>query len=249
MFVLLIYIKRNIMKYSRTIFLSTITMILFSLVSCINCVEPQGEVTTENIILENFTKIEVAIPANVKIITGDSAKISISSYESYLSAIKTTVRRGTLKLEGDICNADNDEVNIVITLPELEGVSISGSANVFSEMPVRTDELELEISGSGQISLNVFANSIVSEISGSGEININGTCQKLKVEIAGSGEFKGLGLNSYKASIEIAGSGRASVFALNELDAEVAGSGVINYSGEPELSVDIAGSGSVNKIN
>ncbi len=237
------------MKYFRLTLVLFVAASLFSLSSCINCVEPQGEVTTENIKLDNFTKIEVAIPANIKIITGDSAKISITACESYITAITHTVRRGKLKLEGDICNANNDEVNIVITLPELSGISISGSASTFSKMPVRTDELELEISGSGQISLNVFANSIISEISGSGEININGTCQKLKVEIAGSGEFKGLGLNSYKASIEIAGSGRASVFALNELDVEVAGSGVISYSGEPKLSVDIAGSGLVNKIN
>jgi len=237
------------MKYSRIIFLLAITLVLFSIVSCINCVEPQGEITTENIKLDNFSKISVSIPANIKIVTGDSAKISISSYESYISAIKTTVRRNRLKLEGDICNATNDEVNIIITLPELSEVSISGSADVFSETPIKTDDLSLEISGSGNISLNVFANTIKNGISGSGNININGTCQKLTVDIAGSGEFKGLGLNSYKAKVSIAGSGKASIVALNKLDASVAGSGVISYSGEPELRINITGSGKINKIN
>ena len=214
-----------------------------------NCVEPQGEIITENIKLDNFTKISVSIPANIKIITGDSARISISSYESYIAAINTTVRRNRLKLEGDICNATNDEVNIIVTLPELSEISISGSANAFSGTPVRTDNLSLEVSGSGDISLNVFANTIRNNISGSGDININGTCQKLTVDIAGSGEFKGLGLNSYKAKVSIAGSGKASIVALNKLDADVAGSGVISYSGEPELRIDITGSGKINKIN
>lgn len=237
------------MKCFRLIFLSAITLSLFSLVSCMDCVEPAGEVTTKNVKLDNFTKIDVDIPANIKIVTGDSARISISSYESYLSAITHTVRRGKLKLEGNICNTDNEEINIVLTLPELSGISISGSANVHSETPVRTDGLALEISGSGKITLNVFANDINTDIAGSGVIIVNGTCQKLGVAISGSGEFKGLGLNSYKAKVKIAGSGNASVVALNKLNAMVAGSGEIRYSGEPELNVDITGSGKITKIN
>jgi len=237
------------MKYSRVIFLSAILLVVFNCTSCINCVEPQGEIITENVKLDNFSKVSVSIPANIKIVTGDSARISISSYESYIAAINTTVRRNRLKLDGNICNATNDEVTIILTLPELSEISISGSANAFSETPVRTDDLTLEISGSGNISLNVFANTIRNEISGSGDIIINGTCQKLKVDIAGSGKFKGLGLNSYEAKVSIAGSGNASIVALNKLNADVAGSGVISYSGEPKLSVNIAGSGKINKIN
>lgn len=237
------------MNYLRSTVFLFIGIILISLVSCINCVEPQGEVTTEKTKLDNFTKIEISIPANIKIVTGDSAHISISTYESYLSEIVPTVRRGKLILKGNICNATNNKVNIVITLPELSGIEIAGSANAYSETPIRTDELILDISGSGKISLNVFANNIFCEISGSGDINLNGTCQKLNVDIAGSGEFKGLGLNSYKANVDIAGSGNASIVALNKLDANVAGSGVINYSGEPKLSISISGSGKINKIN
>lgn len=237
------------MKPLRLIAIPALTIALFSFFSCINCVEPQGEVTTKNVKLENFTKLNVSIPANIRVETGDSAKISITSYESYLTAISTAVRRGKLNLKGDICNAGNNDVTIVVTLPELKGISISGSADIFSDTPVRTDKLKLDISGSGKISLNVFANEIVNDIAGSGIIIINGTCQKLAIDIAGNGEFKGLGLNSYKAKVDIAGSGNASVVALNKLDAEVAGSGVVSYSGEPELKIDIKGSGKINKIN
>ena len=249
MFVEPCYFKSNIMKYYRLTFCLMITLALFTLVSCMNCVEPTGDVTSETRKLDNFSKIEVGIPANIKIITGDSAKITITSYESYLTEITTKVRRGKLRLHGDICKADNSDVKIEITLPEFSGINISGSAHAYSETPIRTDKLSLGISGSGQISLNVFANTIDNLISGSGDIIINGTCQKLDVDIAGSGEFKGLGLNSYKAKVRIKGSGRASIVALNTLNAKVAGSGEISYSGEPELSVDISGSGKINKIN
>lgn len=244
-----VILNQTIMKYYRIITCYFVILALFSLVSCINCVEPTGEVRSESQKLENFSKIEVGIPANIKIITGDSAKITISTCESYLMAITTKVRRGKLRLEGDICNASKGDVKIEITLPELSGINISGSADVFSDTPVRTNRLFLGISGSGKISLNVFANTIENLISGSGDIIINGTCQKLDVDINGSGDFKGLGLNSYRAKVSIKGSGNASIVALNKLNAKVSGSGEISYSGEPELSVDISGSGKINKIN
>lgn len=237
------------MKYYKLTFFLSIALTMFWMVSCINCVEPSGEVTSETRKLDNFSKIEVGIPANIKIITGDSAKITISSYKSYLTAITTKVRRGKLHVHGDICKAVKSEVNIEITLPVLSGINVAGSANVYSETPVRTDKLSLGISGSGKISLSVFANTIENLISGSGDIIINGTCQKLYVDIDGSGKFKGLGLNSYTVKIRINGSGEATVVALNKLNAKVAGSGEISYSGDPELSVDISGSGKINKLN
>lgn len=249
MFVLPYYIKPNIMKYYRIATYLLVTTALFGLMSCINCVEPAGEVRSESQKLENFSKIEVGIPANIKIITGDSAKITISACESYLMAITTRVRRGKLRIEGDICNASREDVKIEITLPELSGINISGSADVFSDTPIRTNRLSLGISGSGKISLNVFANTIDNLISGSGDIIINGTCQKLDVDMDGSGNFMGLGLNSYRAKVRIKGSGKASIVALNKLNAKVSGSGEISYTGEPELSVDISGSGKINKIN
>ncbi len=116
-------------------------------------------------------------------------------------------------------------------------------------MPVRTDKLDMEIDGSGNITLNVFANIIGAEISGSGVIIVNGTCKELDVDINGSGNFKGLGLNTYEARVKLNGSGNASIVALNKLKATVAGSGEIRYSGEPELSVNITGSGKITKIN
>lgn len=237
------------MKLLKLLIVLHITAVIMSLSSCINCVEPTGEIKTQSRKLDDFTKIDMSIPGNIKIITGDSASIKITSCESYLNAITFEVRRDRLMLNGDICIADNDDVSIVITLPELCGISISGSANVFSETPIRTDELDIAVSGSGKVSLNVFTNSIICDIAGSGDINLNGTTKILDVDIEGSGSFKGLGLNSYKAYVEIAGSGNASVVALNKLEAKVAGSGEIKYSGEPELHIDITGSGKVNKIN
>jgi hypothetical protein len=227
----------------------SVIILLFTLSSCVNCVEPEGKIKTLNIKLDNFSRIDIEIPANIKIIVGDSAKITISAPESIVSQILTIVKRDRLNLEGNICKVKNNQINIQITTPNLSALKIKGSASVYSETPIKTDELIMKINGSGSIALNVFANSIISDISGTGDININGTCQDLVVDISGSGNFKGLGLNTYKAKVYIEGSGTASVVALNKLNAKVDGSGEVKYSGEPNLDINISGSGKITKIN
>ena len=249
MFVLPKHKNINVMKFVPTSISIIVIGILFSLSSCVNCIEPEGEIKTLDIKLENFTRIDVEIPANIKLITGDSAKITISAPESIVSQILAIVKRDRLNLEGNICNVKNNQINIQITTPSLSALKIKGSASVYADTPIRTDELVMKINGSGNISLNVFANSIVSDISGTGGININGTCKELVVDINGSGNFKGLGLNTYKAKVDIEGSGTASVVALNSLNAKVDGSGEIKYSGEPNLNINISGSGKITKIN
>jgi putative autotransporter adhesin-like protein len=225
-----------------------VTIVLIGLTSCnFNCIEPKGEIITENRLIETCSKIDIEIPSNVELVIGHEPNISITACESYLNEISTSVRRNKLIISGNVCNAITNDIRIILTLPEFSEIEISGSADVFSDSPLKSDFIDLNISGSGDINLNLFSNEVDCNINGSGTILLTGTCQKLKTEINGSGNFRGLGLNAYKADVKINGSGNASVQALNKLNAKVNGSGEIQYSGDPEIKIGISGSGRVYK--
>ena len=236
------------MKFLQSIVALILISTLLSISSCVNCIEPTGEQKTRSLKLDDFKKIELEIPANVKLIIGDSSMVRVSAPESIISQILLVVKNNRLNIEGNICPSDNSNIDIEITTPHVSSLKIKGSGNIFCETPIRTDDLSLKIKGSGKISLNVFANDIDVDISGTGDINLLGTCKNLDVNIDGSGSFKGLGINSYKAKVKITGSGIATVVALNNLTAKVDGSGEIKYSGEPKLSIDINGNGKITKI-
>lgn len=233
----------------KIILLFPIILILITTSCNFNCVDPSGSIITDKRDLEEFDGIKIDIPANVKIEIGTESSISIKTNEAYANAISTDIKRGKLSILGDVCKADNSDIQIIIRTTNLDRLRISGSADVYSETPVNTDDLDLQINGSGSISLNVFAKYITSEVNGSGLIDLKGTSQNMNLKINGSGDFKGLGLNTYVSKIKINGSGQASVVAHDKLTANVNGSGEIKYSGNPEISINIKGSGKVNKIN
>ncbi len=227
-----------------------IIIAMFSISSCnINCVEAKGPVTTENRDMETYNEISVEIPANIRLVPGDVYNLTITAPESYQRAITSEVRRNKLVLKGDVCNADNSDIEITLTLPTIPSVIISGSADLYSDVSMNANDIDLKIAGSGNIHLNLISNQIQCKIDGSGNILLSGTCQNLKAVINGSGNFKGLGLNSFTADIKINGSGNASIFALNKLNAKINGSGEIIYSGEPDINMGISGSGRISKAN
>ncbi|NQU34641.1 MAG: DUF2807 domain-containing protein [Bacteroidetes bacterium] len=238
------------MKKYKQLVLFVVPAILFSLSSCnFHCVDAEGDIITDNRIVESFNGIDISIPANVKIIMGDEPGITITAPESYVNAITTSITRNKLIILGDVCKADNSDIVIEITTTAIEVVKVSGSANVYSDFHIKSENLELKVNGSGSISLSIFTNDVDGDINGSGNIILNGTCQNIDVDINGSGDFKSLGLKSFRARVKISGSGKASVVAHNKLHATVHGSGEISYSGNPEISINISGSGEVNKVN
>ncbi len=239
--------KMRAFNYFKFILFS---VLLISLSSCEECIEGTGNIITEEFELSEFDNLSISVPANVIIKEGEKPTLRITTYESYMIAINKTVSGKRLDLEGNFCFAENEEIKIQITIPnDLEVIVVNGSANVHSDKSCKSDELDVKVNGSGNISLNIFTNRVFSNINGTGSIIMSGTCQKLSLGIAGSGIFRGKSLNTYEAKISIAGSGQASVIAFNDLDATVNGSGIINYSGNPDIDINISGSGKVNKID
>lgn len=237
------------MKTLRIFLISSLSILLIASSCNINCVDPIGPIVTDNRELDDFTGIHIKIPAEVKLVIGEKKGISIKSYESYIQATSAIISRNTLEVVGDVCKASPKDIVITLYANNIDDITISGSAHMFSDTPLQSDDLDMEINGSGSMSLKVFTKNIDASIVGSGVINLSGTTQRLDVGINGSGDLNGLGLNSYKAKVKINGSGKTHIVAHDRLSATIRGSGEINYSGNPQISTSISGSGTVNKIN
>jgi hypothetical protein len=114
-----------------------------------------------------------------------------------------------------------------VSAKNLKGVSCNGDTTADLK-GIHTNELKLEINGSGDMSAE-------------------GTADQQELSINGCGKFLGGGLKSKEAKINIAGSGDAVVSASESLDVSIAGSGSIKYYGDPKIKQNVMGSGSITK--
>lgn len=213
----------------------------------------QTKADEQNRKVDPFTEISLRISANVYLEQGPKQNLEIVAKASTLDEIVTEVKDGKLIIR--FPNKDffwktfqPGEITIHITVPEINGLGISGSGDIIAEDEIKTKSMEMAVSGSGNIKLSELnAERVKAAISGSGDIIVAGktAAQDLSVTISGSGNFKGLGYSSDDVSVKIAGSGNVGIEANKNLYVRLAGSGNVTYKGKPMIDQSIAGSGSV----
>ncbi len=229
-------------------------VILFSLSGCYidldddddNCVSGRGSFETDTYDFSEFSRISNALNADIRITTGRSNhSVSVTAENNILDEIRVRTRGGELILESDRCIQSSD-IQIDISVFELTDLFSAGNADIQVTNIWETDDLTINLSGSGTIAAILEVLNTDISISGSGLIDLTGTSTNAEVSIAGSGDYEAFGLKTRNVEVTISGAGNAEIFVEGDLTGAISGSGLINYKGSPEsVNVNITGSGRV----
>lgn len=230
---------------------SMVLVLTISLTSCkkhiFNSIKGKGGTVTEIRNVTGFNKISLSINADVSYVQDSIFFVEISAQQNVLEAITTDVSAGELKIDFNKWVRKHSNIHFTIHSPDLRGLDISGSGNIEATGNITTSDLDINVSGSGNIVLSsVTSDELEAKISGSGNINISaGTVTNQKATISGSGDMTMDGLTASSSYCKISGSGSISVWVTDQLDATISGSGDIRYKGTPIVNAHMSGSGSL----
>ncbi|MGC4021491.1 MAG: head GIN domain-containing protein [Cyclobacteriaceae bacterium] len=214
------------------------------------------------------------VPGKLILKQGSTQSVVLEGDKETLAKVETDVENGKLVIgrEGkrwmDWSWRDENKITAYVTVTNLEAVSVSGSGNLTGDGKFSTGDLELKVSGSGSLDMEVDVKGMMSaDVSGSGNVKVKGSCQNFDSSISGSGKVDAQVSISGKAEVSISGSGKiVASGTANEIKAKISGSGKvlasnlevsrcdvrISGSGDVEINVkdaldaNISGSGSVS---
>jgi hypothetical protein len=220
--------------------------------------------------VESFSKIAMRVPGTLHLKQGTPQSVELQGDQDVLKEIETNNEGGKLVIEKDGKWRDWDsdkKLDIYVTVPNIEAVSVAGSGSVVGETKITATDLDLNVSGSGSLTLDIAASGNVdADVSGSGDIDLKGTCRNLDSKISGSGKVKSNTKISDTADFSVSGSGKieasgsatnvktsisgsGKVFAANleasRCEVKISGSGTVEINVKDELDANISGSGSV----
>lgn len=199
--------------------------------------------------VDDFTGLAFGVAGTLILEQGNTYSVVLEGDEDFLEDIETTVRGDRLLIRHDKWFSwGNDKVTAYVTMPEIESLAVSGSGKIIAEGAIKTESLDISVSGSGDVDLtNLAAVSLDCSISGSGSMELVGEADNAELSISGSGNFKGQDFQLRTLDVSISGSGKCHASVEEDLEARVSGSGDIYYTGNPSVDARISGSGKVRK--
>jgi hypothetical protein len=248
--------------------------LLFSLgLSIICCVSTVFAQTKETRNVGTFTKISFRVPGKLYLRQGSPQKVEIQGKKSILDEIETDVDGSKLVIEKEGKWMDwnwgaGDEVTVWITVKDIEALSVSGSGDLIGETKIIANNLDLSVSGSGNLKVEAEASGdLEADVSGSGDLEVTGKCRNYDSDVSGSGKvimamnvaedadfgISGSGkieasgrANTVKTSISGSGKVLAANLETNSCNIRISGSGDVQINVKNEIDAVISGSGSVS---
>ena len=210
---------------------------------------------TEQRKLSAFTEVSLRISADVHISQGNEQAVEVKGKESTLEKLIIEVKDRKLIIRYSTDSFFNNKwnpgpVEIYITIPQIDGLAVSGSGSILADDKIESRIIDLTVSGSGDIRIkNLKAEKVSSLLSGSGSLYIGGqeTTSEFKTTLSGSGNVKAGSFSANNVNIKIGGSGSCWVTASKMLVVRIVGSGSVFYHGNPAVDSNILGSGQIKK--
>lgn len=206
--------------------------------------------------VSRFDEVKLRTSAKVYITQGNKNELIVEGDRDDLEDIRTEVRGGELEISNrrdsgwNFWGSSRSNVNIYITVVELQAVTVSGSGDIIGKTLIKADDFRAAISGSGDIEMEIDAGRLDTRISGSGNIELIGAAKSGSLSISGSGKLLAEDLKVDDFDVRISGSGRGSITVYGDLDVRISGSGGVYYSGKPtSVNTNVSGSGKVRRIN
>lgn len=189
---------------------------------------------------------------DVVILKGEDYAFAITADENVVSEVTSEVIDGELviKYKNPIWNFtlfDNANVGIVLMVPTLERIQMTGAGLIMSPY-IEAEDLEVVVVGSGDVIMDLDVGNLVSRVTGNGEFTLTGSVDRQLVYITGSGIYNAENMVSDEAGVRISGAGKVYVNVQKELNISVNGSGEVSYKGDPLISQsDVSGSGAIHQ--
>ncbi|XXF78104.1 DUF2807 domain-containing protein [Myxococcaceae bacterium GXIMD 01537] len=207
-----------------------------------------GSVSTRAVRLDAFDAVRVEGSIDVLIEEGDTPLAEVTVDDNLQGLVRLEVRDGTLVIDNERLRSPSDRSRVRLVMPRLRAVSAEGSSDVRVQPRGRaTEQLALDLSGSGNLVYKGDAGRLALSLSGSGDLRYEGMAESLEADLSGSGN---LGVRGGARRLEVRTSGTGDVEVsggeAERLVADLSGTGDLDARQLPARDVSVASSGTGN---
>lgn len=209
-----------------------------------------GDLVTDERSISEFSKLSIHGVFNLYLSQGNKESLRIEANEQTMDeiTIRNVGEQLIIELEEDIEFFDRDEINIYLTITDIDSFEFEGVGNIKTEEVLRLTDLKLRGDGVGNTKLEIEADRINAEFNIVGNVSLSGKVENIDLENNGLGNVDASDLKAQYMTLESNGIGNVEVHCEKEISITANGIGKVTYSGDPEVkNLDRNGIGKVEK--
>lgn len=193
-----------------------------------------GPQTSQTRAVGAFDRLSVSGDIDVEVGSGDSRDVVVTAGENVIDHVVTEASGGVLHLairdRGLVIGPDPyKHVSVTVPAAVLRNIRVEGSSDLRLGR-IDTDELSIEVSGSG-------------------DVTASGTVGNLTATIDGAGDAHLFDLRARTATVTVQGAGDAELNVTDRLDVSVQGAGDVRYRGRPSVRQTVEGAGDIRPVD
>lgn len=220
----------------KKIYLLSVAALLTMLCGCngINTLKGNGQVTTKTVATETFKNLKISCQCDVELIHSDTTQVIITADENLQPYFLVEQHNGELLVHNTdkISFLKSNHCKVVIQMASIDKLEISGVGNISCGNQLTADTLDLNVSGVGNIHLNLLVSKLMMRNKSVGNLQITGSGNIADVNNSSVGDMNMKDFHTKQMTIHNSSVGNASVYASEEITIEHSGIGNFSYSGD-----------------
>ncbi len=200
--------------------------------------------TTKTIEVGPFSTISLNSEYKVTLRQSNKQEVTIKADPEIVATTTVWADNGTLHIDvksndaskknqlNKLANKLTQTMEITITVIDLKKVIVNSGGSVTAENSINSPVLDLEVNGSGSITLDSRATTVNASINSTGSITLSGYGTSLNLNAGGEGTFNGLNFDVKKAKADVRGMKTSCKLNVSEsLNITVFGNAEVYYKG------------------
>jgi len=203
--------------------------------------------------VSGFNEISVSGGIDLYLSPDEKETVVVSANDNrYRDRIITRVVDNRLEIfydnKGSMRWPDNMKLKAYVSFKTLQKVKASGSSDVYVNGVIKSEKLEIRLSGSSDFKGAIKVGELDLIQSGSSDSRISGTADRVKIDVSGSSDVKAYEMVVNYCDVEASGASDIQITVNKELSARASGASDIYYMGSGIIKeVKSSGSSSVSK--
>lgn len=214
------------------------TILFVASTSCISSQSPLpvrgvGDLKDKTYDIANFNGVDISGGFDVNLIQGDKEGLVLTAEENLFEYINVKVEAGILKVYVERNNLQTRGLKAKVYLKSITSLQVSGGGDVTAENGLDVPNLDVQLSGGGDLKTTLKTGELKCRISGGGDAEIEGTIAAFNLNMSGGGDISS-NVNAKSINCSISGGGDVSL-----QNKEKATNVDFNISGGGDLVLDV----------